>query len=277
MLRHIKTMSLSMAALRFMPNSTAKWTFTPRRQFGKLFQIQRHRLNDSLSSRFAFIWGKTSSPQTKEKGSNSECSSNKHDLFITTWTSFTACNLTPLTGKWCCIPRMFQIWACKQVMDIAPANGNCPWKQNLRPLCPSCAQFNKTCSHILFCNHVGQVDALMKSIDLLEQWLEEADTDPVLHECIVEYARVRGQQAMMDICRGMDFQYTKMAVKQDAIGWRRFMERMVCRSIRGIQETYTTMEGSNLSPTQWTIGVITKLLEATHGQWLYRCVKSTTD
>ncbi len=24
------------------------------------------------------------------------------------------------------VPRMFQIWACKQVMDIAPANGNQP-------------------------------------------------------------------------------------------------------------------------------------------------------
>jgi hypothetical protein len=92
-------------------------------------------------------------------------------------------------------------------MDIAPANGNHPWEQNLCPLCPSCAQVNKTCLHILFCNHVGQVDALIKSIDLLEQWIEEADMDPVLHECIFEYARGRGQRAMMDICRGMDFQY----------------------------------------------------------------------
>jgi hypothetical protein len=33
------------------------------------------------------------------------------------------------------------------------------------------------------------------------------------------------------------------------------------------------MEGSNLSPTQWTVGVITKLLEVTHGQWLYLCTQ----
>jgi hypothetical protein len=92
----------------------------------------------------------------------------------------------------CRVPCMPQIWACNQVMDIAPANGNRPWEQNLSPLCPSCAQVNKTCSYILFCNHVGRVDVLMKSTDLLEQWLEEADTDPVLHECIVEYARGRG-------------------------------------------------------------------------------------
>jgi hypothetical protein len=64
-----------------------------------------------------------------------------------------------------------------------------------------------------------------------------------------------------------------MADEQDAIGWMRFMEGRVCRSIRGIQESYTTMEGSNLSPAQWMVRVITKLLEATHGQWLYRCTQ----
>jgi hypothetical protein len=62
-----------------------------------------------------------------------------------------------------------------------------------------------------------------------------------------------------------------MADKQDAIGWRRFMEVMVCRSIQRTQEMYRTMDGSNLSPKQWTVGVITKLLKATHGQWLYQC------
>jgi hypothetical protein len=164
------------------------------------------------------------------------------------------------------VSRMFQIWACKQVIDITPANGNQPWEQYLCPLCPSCAQVNKTCSHILFCNHAGQVDALLKSIDLLEQWLEKVDTDPDLLECIVEFARGRGQVAMSDICRGRDSQYTKMAEEQDAIGWRIFMEGMVPRSIRRIQEMYTTTDDSNLFPKKWTVGTITKLLKATHGQ-----------
>jgi hypothetical protein len=42
------------------------------------------------------------------------------------------------------VPRRFQIWACKQVMDIAPANGNRPWERTPCPLCPSCAQVPKT-------------------------------------------------------------------------------------------------------------------------------------
>jgi hypothetical protein len=53
------------------------------------------------------------------------------------------------------VPRMFQIWACKQVMNIAPTNGNRPWEQDLCPLCPSCGQARETCSHILLCNHMG--------------------------------------------------------------------------------------------------------------------------
>jgi hypothetical protein len=35
---------------------------------------------------------------------------------------------------------MFQIWVCKQVMDIAPTNGNRPWEIELCPLCSSCRQ-----------------------------------------------------------------------------------------------------------------------------------------
>ncbi len=65
---------------------------------------------------------------------------------------------------------------------------------------------------------------------------------PRSSKCIVEYARGRGQLAMLDICRGMDCQYTKMVDEQDAIGWRRFMEGMVCRSIQRTQEMYTTMD-----------------------------------
>jgi hypothetical protein len=171
------------------------------------------------------------------------------------------------------VPRMFQIWACKQIMDIAPVNGNRPWEQSLCPLCSSCAQVSETCSHVLFCNHAGWVDALLRSIDILATWLAEVDTDPALQGCIIEYAKGQGGICMLDICRGMNARYCRMAQDQDEIGWRRFMEGMVCRGLREIQETYLVIEGSNVSPEQWTMGLVTRLLEATHGQWLYRCVQ----
>jgi hypothetical protein len=171
------------------------------------------------------------------------------------------------------VPRMFQIWACKQIMVIAPANGNRPWERSLCPLCPSCAQVLETCSHILFCNHAGRVDVLMKSVDLLGTWLKEVETDPNLIDCIVEYAKGCGRLSMSDICLGLDMRYRLMAQDQDEIGWRRFMEGMVCQQLREIQATYTSIEGSCVTPEQWATGVVIKLLEATHRQWLNRCVQ----
>jgi hypothetical protein len=59
-----------------------------------------------------------------------------------------------------------------------------------------------------------------------------------------------------------------MARAQDAIGWRRFMEGMICKEIPGIQKTYTALSGSRTSAEKWTGELITKLLEVTHGQVL---------
>jgi hypothetical protein len=105
----------------------------------------------------------------------------------------------------------------------------------------------------------------MHSIDLLKNWLVEVDTYPNLWECMVEYAKGQGGLTMMEICRGMDHRYWKVAEEQDAIGWRRFMEGMICRGLQGLQEIYTTVNGSNVTGEQWATGVIIKLLEITHG------------
>jgi hypothetical protein len=158
-------------------------------------------------------------------------------------------------------------------MNAAPANGNMPWDKTVDPRCPSCLQEKETCSHILHCHDAGRVKALHLTISLLADWLEEVGTDETLCSCIAEYARRRGGMSMMEICRGKEERYRRMAQEQDAIGWRRFMEGMISKQIRGIQALYHKVEGSTISPEHWTMGLVIKLLEITHGQWLYRCVQ----
>ncbi len=97
--------------------------------------------------------------------------------------------------------------------------------------------------------------------------------DPDLRKCIVEYAKRRGTITMLEICWNMDAWFWQMAWDQDEIGWRWFMEGMVSKGLREIQTTYSAVDESNVSPEQWTTGVVVKLLEATHGQWLYRCIQ----
>ncbi len=68
----------------------------------------------------------------------------------------------------------------------------------------------------------------MKSIELYESWLVDVQTDPDLQDSIVKYAKGQGGVPLLDICQGTDHRYCLMAQEQDTIGWRRFMEGMVC-------------------------------------------------
>jgi hypothetical protein len=65
------------------------------------------------------------------------------------------------------VPRMFQLWACKQVMGITATNGlRAKWTEGLSDKCPSCCMVKEMCSHILHCDKMGHVEALMQMIRL---------------------------------------------------------------------------------------------------------------
>jgi hypothetical protein len=78
---------------------------------------------------------------------------------------------------------------------------------------------------------------------------------------------------MSSITWGLPSRYQQMSQSVDTIGWRRFMEGMIPKEIRNIQEMYMSVEGETASLTNWSTGLIVKLLEVAHGQWLYRCVQ----
>ena len=66
--------------------------------------------------------------------------------------------------------------------------------------------------------------------------------------------------------------FQEMGRSQDEIGWRCFMEGMISKEIIPIQSDYVEMGGSAMSVDEWARGLVIKLLEVTHGQWLYRNV-----
>jgi hypothetical protein len=78
---------------------------------------------------------------------------------------------------------------------------------------------------------------------------------------------------MVDFCHGLGDHYQQMAQDQDTIGWWRFMEGMICIRMCRIESLYHFREGMHLSPKSWAQGLILKLLEATHGQWIYRNIQ----
>ena len=76
---------------------------------------------------------------------------------------------------------------------------------------------------------------------------------------------------MEEICieNSYDERYKVMARAQDSIGWRRFMEGMVCKEIRAIQRTHSSVTGLRCNTERWGRELVAHLLEVTHGQWLY--------
>ncbi len=75
---------------------------------------------------------------------------------------------------------------------------------------------------------------------------------------------------MEDATNGTPPRFRQMALSQDKIGWRRFLEGMISAEITAIQQQYMAVNGLRMSLDKWCTGLITRLLEITHGQWLYR-------
>jgi hypothetical protein len=178
------------------------------------------------------------------------------------------------------VPRMFQIWAAKQVTEIAGVNANQAARnpgKDMDPRCPSCSAGEdsprETCSHVLYCEEEGRVAALNCTIDLMNTWLRKVGTQENLRKVLVEYARSRGATTMESVVWNKGARFQKLGKSMDVIGWRRFMEGMVSREAVQIQSDWADIGGSPLSTEDWTKGLTVKLLEVTHGQWLYRNIQ----
>ena len=63
-----------------------------------------------------------------------------------------------------------------------------------------------------------------------------------------------------------------LAQSMDKIGWRRFMEGMISVEVAKVQSEMEEAGQCKLTVKSWCEGLVLKLLEVTHGQWLYRNV-----
>jgi hypothetical protein len=75
---------------------------------------------------------------------------------------------------------------------------------------------------------------------------------------------------MEEVVREAPCRFRTMGLSQDRIGWRRFLEGMISKEITVIQRQFYALSGSHLSLEKWSSGLITRLMEITHRQWLYR-------
>jgi hypothetical protein len=147
------------------------------------------------------------------------------------------------------VPRLFQVWACKQVMNISTTNRNLRRRHQdgHSNKCPCCIIHVETSEQVILCPKVGRVEAFMQSSQALEQWLGEADTDPDLIDCIIDYVQGRGTITMASAVRNAPPQFQAFGQSQDVIGWWRFLEGMISKEIVVLQQQFYTVNGSLMS------------------------------
>ena len=143
-------------------------------------------------------------------------------------------------------PLLFQVWACKQVINIAATNKNLSQRRRdgRSDKCPCCMIHVETAEHVLLCLEVGRVEAFQLCMTALERWLDKADTDPDLMDSIVEYVWRRGTITMEEAIIDAPPRFRHMALSQDKIGgWRRFQDGMITTEITSIQRQYIAING----------------------------------
>jgi hypothetical protein len=74
---------------------------------------------------------------------------------------------------------------------------------------------------------------------------------------------------MEEIVQEAPSRFQFVGKSQDKIGWRWFLEGMILKEITGIQQQYYALNGMQMSLEKGSSGLITRLLEITHGQWIY--------
>ena len=143
------------------------------------------------------------------------------------------------------MPCLFQLWACKQVMNIAGTNlDQSQYKPHHDTTCPRCDQCAETCANVLSWKETGRVYALYRSINLLDKWLNKIGMHIQLRKYILQYAKGRGGTRMTDILHGTGRRYRKLVVSQEFIGWIRFMKEIISKEILVIHQEYLDLRGA---------------------------------
>ena len=126
----------------------------------------------------------------------------------------------PLRKTLMTTPRLFQLWASKNVNGIADTMSFLSHQDGQSKLCLSCETAKETCKHIVRCSETGRTAAFGQSTNKLEQWLGSNSTHPDMQALILEYVQVRGQVTCLACAISLELPpfMHKLARSQDIIG-----------------------------------------------------------
>jgi len=167
---------------------------------------------------------------------------------------------------------MYKVWRSKQNSGFCGTRVQAGrYSGELLPdeKCPNCGQ-RETAEHLMLCPDDDRTRLLKEQVANLQKWLEKDDnTEMELAYWIPKYILMRGTKPFAEMGDMSDSMY-QLAKSQDKIGWRRFTEGCVSKELQKRQSFHLQMSSSRLNGSDWTRQLISRILQITHSQWIYR-------
>ncbi len=135
--------------------------------------------------------------------------------------------------------------------------------------CPNCGA-RETDAHLMRCPDKDRTRLLVNTVEDLEKWMEtDGKTDPENIYWVPKYLLMRDDKPFSQLGY-MSEKMCVLAESQDKIGWQNFTEGYISAQFYNIQHFHLSMSGGYLNRLDWTKQFISKILQITHAQWIYR-------
>ena len=134
--------------------------------------------------------------------------------------------------------------------------------------CPNC-EGKETAAHLCLCLDEDRTRLLSDNANELETWMTKDGKKTRNSIRVPKYIKFRGTRAFADMGM-MSPQMTALAKRQDTIGWKNFMEGRISKDFYWMQSYHLAFGTSLLDKGDWVRQFITKILQVTHSQWVYR-------
>jgi hypothetical protein len=122
----------------------------------------------------------------------------------------------------------------------------------------------------MLCPDKSRTRLLAETVEDMAKWMSKDNiTDPEIRYWIPKYILMRGSKPLAAM-GFMSPQFKALAISQDIIGWREFTEGHILTHFYAIQSFHLAMSSSYLNGEDWTKQFISKILQITHSQWIFR-------
>ena len=171
----------------------------------------------------------------------------------------------------CNILTALLLWTSAQ-NRVEPVRTPKNWKRTDNARCPNCNILREDKSHLMVCHCPDRFRLFREQVVIIKELMESHFTHPHLWQLVGQYLRKHSTRRFKDL-KAHTSRTKSRAAAQDKIGWRHFTEGKLALQVRQIQRVFLYNSDTSLTVDSWLKGFVSKLLEMTHAQWIFWCIR----